>query len=194
MKGIVIGLLIVGLTGTHEAVGQLPAGDLVVQHGSLTFNVHATLVGGFVGKTDSVMGEFHGGPDIVAAAGWVETPVTSLRTGNGKRDKDMRRAMQATDHPTVRFDLTRASVLSAESRDTVPLVLHGTFELRGVARPVDLPAVAVIDGSAIHVHSDFAISMHDYTFPRLTKLMGTIVVHDSVQVHADLELTSAMPH
>jgi polyisoprenoid-binding protein YceI len=194
MKSMLMGYLVVALVGAREALGQLPASDLAVQRGTLTFNAHATLFGGFVGKTDSVMGELHGGPDVAAVTGWVEAPVASMRTGNGTRDKDMRRAMQATDRPTVRFDLTHATVISAASGDTLTLVLHGTLHVRGIARPVDLPVVAVIDGTSIRVHSDFAISMHDYTFPRLTKLMGTIVVHDSVQVHADLELAPATLH
>jgi polyisoprenoid-binding protein YceI len=194
MKSILTAYVIVALVGAREASGQLPASDLTVQSGTFTFNAHATVFGGFVGKTDSVMGELHAGPSVDTATGWVEAPVTSLRTGNGTRDKDMRRAMQATDNPTVRFDLTHATLTSAASRDTLTLMLHGTLQLRGVARPVDLPAVAVIDGTAVRVHCDFAISMHDYTIPRLSKLLGMVIVHDSVQVHADLALAPTSLH
>ena|SRR2546422_7536513 len=68
---------------------SIPPAHLV--RGTLSFEGHSTL-GDFVGATDSVRGNMSGGPELAAVRGWVEGRVATLRTGNGKRDRDLRKA------------------------------------------------------------------------------------------------------
>ena len=50
-------------------------------------------------------GQLKGGPDLTAVKGWVEAPVQTLKTGDGKRDKDLNKSMESGKYPTIRFDL-----------------------------------------------------------------------------------------
>src|SRR5687768_503542 len=89
------------------AVGQQagPIPDGRVKAGTLSFDAYAS-VGDFTGTTSAVSGEMTGGPDLGAVRGWVEAPVKTLKTGNGKRDRDLNKSMESDKYPTIKFDLT----------------------------------------------------------------------------------------
>ena len=59
-----------------------------VTEGKLSFDGRAT-AGDFTGATRTVRGEMTGGNDLREVRGWVEAPVVTLLTGNGKRDTDL---------------------------------------------------------------------------------------------------------
>src|SRR5215217_2976859 len=69
-----------------QSAPPIPAGH--VASGMLSFDGHAT-VGDFTGTTTTVSGEIKGASELAAVRGWVEAPVQSLKTGDGKRDKDL---------------------------------------------------------------------------------------------------------
>jgi polyisoprenoid-binding protein YceI len=67
--------------------GAIPSMRLA--SGRLSFDGHAT-PGDFTGTTTTVTGEMTGGESLAAVRGWVESPVKTLDTDNGKRDKTFR--------------------------------------------------------------------------------------------------------
>src|SRR5438034_7813165 len=95
---------LVGLLWATVAPAQSPIPAAHLVRGTLSFDGHATL-GDFVGTTDSVRGEMTGGAGLAAVRGWVEGRVATLTSGNGKRDKDLRKSMEGDSFPTIRFDL-----------------------------------------------------------------------------------------
>src|SRR2546426_8827158 len=119
-----------------QAQGPIPAARLA--RGTLSFDGHSTL-GDFVGTTDSVRGEMTGGPELAAVRGWVEGQVATLRTGNGRRDRDLRKSMEVDTFPTMRFDLAEV-ISSTADGDSIAATLHGQLTIHGVMREVDLPA------------------------------------------------------
>ena len=46
-----------------------------------------------------------GADALTAVRGWVEAPVTSLKTGNDRRDRDLIKTMESAVYPTIRFSL-----------------------------------------------------------------------------------------
>ena len=66
-----------------------PAPNAVLRSGTLSFTGHST-VGDFVGTTTTVSGGVTGNAELANARGWVEAPITTLSTGNGLRDRDLR--------------------------------------------------------------------------------------------------------
>ena len=161
---------------------QVP--DAPLQRGTLSFDGRATL-GDFVGTTDSVRGEMKGGESLAAVTGWVEASVASLRTGNGKRDKDLRKSMEVEQHPIMRFDL--ASVEPGTSAgDTVAVRLRGTLSIHGVQRQVDLPGRVWPEGSAWRLRADFPLNVTDYGVGGLSKLLGVLKMNANITVHVDV--------
>ena len=47
-----------------------------------------------------------GGPTLAQVRGWVESPVSTLKTGNDRRDRDLLKTMDADIFPTILFELT----------------------------------------------------------------------------------------
>jgi polyisoprenoid-binding protein YceI len=167
-----------------QAQQNRPVADGRVISGRLSFDGHAT-AGDFTGTTDSVAGQLQGAPDLTGVRGWVEAPVRSLKTGNGKRDKDLNKSMESDKYPVLRFDLARVT-RSGGSGDSVGVVLHGMLHIHGVTRDVELPGTVRLTGSNARVHTDFPLNLKDYRIGGLSKLLGMLKMYENIQVHTDL--------
>ena len=167
------------------ARAQSPAPGGVLQTGTLSFSAHAT-VGDFTGTTTTVTGAWRG--DLAAASGWVEAPVTTLVTGNGHRDRDLRASMEVNKYPTMRFDLARTAPAASAARpdDTLSVTLFGTLAIHGVTRAVELPATVMRRGDTVNVRSTFPVDLGDYHIGGLTKMLGLLRMDPNIVVHADL--------
>lgn len=161
-----------------------PVPDGRVESGTLSFDGHAT-VGDFVGTTKVVSGEINGGADISTVRGWVEAPVRTLTTGNGKRDKDLNKSMESSKYPNIRFELSGITPRGG-TPDSVAAVLHGALVIHGVTRKVDLPGTVEFEGPKARVRSDFPLRLKDYRIGGLSKMLGMLKMYDDIEVHVDL--------
>jgi polyisoprenoid-binding protein YceI len=165
-----------------QADRPIPNGQLT--SGMLSFDGHAT-VGDFTGTSGTVSGHITGAPDIGGVRGWVEAPVESLKTGDRKRDKDLNKSMESRKYPKLRFDL--ASITPKKSvGDNVPIVLHGTLDIHGVTRRLELPGTIVFQGTSARVRSDFPLNLKEYGIGGLSKMLGMLKMHENIEVHVDL--------
>ena len=164
----------------------VPNGRVV--SGSLSFDGHAT-AGDFTGLTRTVSGQVTGAPDLTAVRGWVEAPVQTLKTGNGKRDKDLNKSMESEKFPVLRFDLARVT-RTGGSADSVAVVLVGALQIHGVTRNVELPASIQFSGSDARLRTDFPLNLKDYRIGGLSKLLGMLKMYENIEVHADLVFRS----
>jgi polyisoprenoid-binding protein YceI len=160
----------------------IPNGRLV--SGTLSFDGHAT-AGDFTGTTTTVSGQVVGAPDLTGVRGWVEAPVQTLKTGNGKRDRDLNKSMETDKYPKMRFDLSRVTRRGA-SEDSVGVVLHGQLRIHGVTREVELPGRLQLSGSQARLRTDFPLNLKDYHIGGLSKLLGMLKMYEEIEVHADL--------
>jgi len=165
-----------------QSGGPIPAAHLV--RGTLSFDGHATL-GDFVGTTDSVRGEMTGGAGLAAVRGWVEGRVATLNSGNGKRDRDLRKSMEVDSFPTMRFDLADV-VPGATQSDSSMVTLRGRLTIHGVTRDADIPAHVWIAPDTIRVRGDFPLNLKDYRIGGLSKMLGILKMHENIEVHVDL--------
>ena len=172
------------LVGGTVATAQRPIPAARLARGTLSFDGHAT-TGDFVGTTDSVRGEMTGAPDLAAVRGWVEGAVATLHTGNGKRDKDLRKSMVVDSFAAMRFDLTGVAP-GAVHGDSGVVTLHGRLTIHGVARDVDVPAHVSFGPDTIRVRSDFPLNLKDYRIGGLSKLLGLLKMHEGIEVHVDV--------
>src|SRR5689334_19809078 len=84
-----------------------PAGvpAAALREGTLSFDGHAT-TGDFVGTTHTATGAVLASADYASVRGWVEAPVATLQTGNGLRDRDLRKVMEVEKYPAMRYDVS----------------------------------------------------------------------------------------
>jgi polyisoprenoid-binding protein YceI len=152
--------------------------------GTLSFDGHAT-AGDFVGKTTTVSGQLTGASDVAGVRGWVEAPVATLKTGNGKRDKDLNKSMESEKFPVLRFELARVS-RTGGTADSLGVILHGALVIHGVSRNVDLPGTVRLAGSTARVRTDFPLNLKDYQIGGLSKMLGMLKMYENIEVHSDL--------
>jgi polyisoprenoid-binding protein YceI len=174
-----------GLAGSPELSAQerpVPSGR--VESGTLSFDGRATL-GDFVGTTKTVSGQLTGGADISAVRGWVEAPVRTLTTGNGKRDKDLNKSLESSKYPNIRFELSGITPRGTTA-DSVAAILHGALVIHGVTQKVDLPGTVQFEGLKARVRSDFPLRLKDYRIGGLSKMLGVLKMYDDIKVHVDL--------
>jgi polyisoprenoid-binding protein YceI len=162
--------------------GAIPSMRLA--SGRLSFDGHAT-PGDFTGTTTTVTGEMTGGESLAAVRGWVESPVKTLDTDNGKRDKDLNKSMESDKYPAMRFELTGVTSESARA-DTTTAQLQGKLTLHGVTRDVALPGRVWKDGGGLRLRSDFPLDLGDYEIGGLTKMLGMLRMQEAIEVHVDL--------
>lgn len=178
---IAVAGLLLGWPVTGLAQGVV---DGTLKQGVLSFDGRATM-GDFVGTTSTVSGGMTGGVDLTAVRGWVEAPVNTLKTGNGRRDRDLNKSMESDKFPTMRFDLTQ--VTPGVSRgDSTAVTLGGTFTIHGVKRDVTLPATVVFHPGGLQLRSTFPLNLNDYEIGGLSKMLGLLKMHPDIVVHVDL--------
>lgn len=171
-----------GKPGLSAQTGAVPSGH--VESGTLSFDGRAT-VGDFVGTTKVVSGQLTGAPALSGVQGWVEAPVRTLTTGNGKRDRDLNKSMESGRYPNIRFDLSGVTPKGGTG-DSVAAVLHGALVVHGVTRKVDVPATVQFEGHQARVHSSFPLSLKEYRIGGLSKMLGMLKMYDDITVHVDL--------
>ena len=183
--------LIIALLACHGLAGSpglsaqgRPAPSGRVESGTLSFDGRAT-VGDFVGTTKVVSGQITGGAELSGVRGWVEAPVGTLTTGNGKRDKDLNKSMESSKYPNIRFELSGITPRGGTT-DSVAAVLHGALTIHGVTHKVDLPGTVQFEGSKARVRSEFPLSLKDYRIGGLSKMLGVLKMYDDITVHVDL--------
>jgi polyisoprenoid-binding protein YceI len=186
-----LGVLLACLAPTALASAQeprpqesrpIPSGRVI--SGTLSFDGHAT-AGDFTGTTKTVSGQLEGAPTLAGVRGWVEAPVATLKTGNGKRDKDLNKSLESGKYPVLRFDLAGIT-RTGGSADSVAVILEGALRIHGVTRNVELPGTIQFTGLDARVRSDFPLNLKDYRIGGLSKLLGMLKMYEDIEVHADV--------
>jgi len=152
--------------------------------GTLSFDAKATL-GAFTGTTSTVTGSITGGSEVRDVRGRVEAQITTLKTGNGLRDKDMMKAMEADSFPAMRFELHGVSEQHQEA-DSAVVTLSGQMTLHGVTRDVSVPALIRFGKDGVQVTSTFPLNVRDYGVTRLSRMMGAFKMNPDIVVHVDV--------
>ena len=117
--------------------------------------------------------------------GWVEAPVNTLKTENGRRDRDLNKSMESEKYPNLRFDLTSVRP-QWERADSASAILVGTFTIHGVMKEAELPATLLFEADGVRVKSTFPMNLKDYQIGGLSKFLGVLKMHPDIVVHLDL--------
>ncbi len=155
-----------------------------VREGTLAFDGKASL-GDFTGTTHTVSGAMAASATLAGVRGWVEAPVATLETGNGRRDRDLNKSMESAQYPTIRFDLREVRPGAAQGDSTL-VTLVGTLTLHGVAQAVELPARVARAAGAVRVRTDFPVNLKDYRIGGLSKMFGVLRMNEHIVVHVDV--------
>ncbi|HWB42416.1 MAG TPA: YceI family protein [Gemmatimonadales bacterium] len=180
-------VVLAALAGAPSALAaQLdgPIPPLRLVSGRLSFDGHAT-AGDFTGTTTAVSGATAAADSLGLVEGWVEAPVKSLETGNGKRDRDLNKSMESDRHPTMRFELSGATEEGSEA-DTALVRLRGKLTLHGVTRAVSPLGRLWKAGDSLHLRTGFPLDLGDYEVGGLSRMMGMLRMSEDIEVRVSL--------
>jgi len=178
----ILSFLVLLVPAALPAQRAIPNSTVVT--GTLSYDGRATL-GNFTGTTDSISGELRGAEDLAKVSGHVQARAATLKTGNGKRDRDQYKSLEVDSFPFIRYDLDSVSV-DAPGRDSTTITLRGHFVIHGVRRAVDLPARLVLAPGSAHVTASTPLDLRDYRIEGLSKMLGVLKMNPNIVVRIDV--------
>ena len=129
-------------------------------------------------------------PEIARALS-LKIQVSGLECGSGKMNEKLRDALNAEQHPTIEYQLTRAERISGEAlqlKATGELTING--QTRTVAFLVDV--VANPDGTA-DASGELVIKMSDYGVEPPTAMLGLLKTYDRITVKFEIRTAPRFP-
>jgi polyisoprenoid-binding protein YceI len=158
--------------------------DLATVRGEVAFDGRGT-PGAFTGRTTRVRGHLVGAANIEGVRGWVEADAASLETGNGRRDRDMRKSLEVDRFPVLRFELDAVGA-SAATGDSVPVTLRGRFTIHGVTRVTAVRGSVVVRDGRVVFRGRTPLDLTDYDIGGLSKALGLLRMQKEIVVRMEL--------
>ncbi|MEO8479415.1 MAG: YceI family protein [Gemmatimonadota bacterium] len=158
--------------------------DRLLVTGTLAFDGEATL-GDFTGTTTTVAGRLVGAEGLSAIRGYVTAPARSLVTGNDHRDRDMYKSLEADQFPQIRYDVVGVRAGRIDG-DSTAVSLRGRFTIHGVTRDAEIPGWAWLGQDVTRFRGATPLNLTDYKIGGLSKLLGTLKMHEEIVVRVDL--------
>jgi polyisoprenoid-binding protein YceI len=112
-------------------------------------------------------------------------PVARIRSGDSHLDDNMRRALDAKDHPDITFNVSSTNAKGVGQ--SFPLELTGVLEVAGVRKPETLQATASVDHDTLRLQGTKHLKMTDFKVDP-PKFMGLLKASDDIDVTFDVTL------
>ncbi len=175
------------LTQPTPTLGQASDSETMTfatQEGHVEFRSSVPLHS-FTGSSDALNGR------IVFADSTVDfyVDVTTLKTGNGKRDKDMRKTLDAKQFPFAEFFGKLTTPFDPESTEPQLASVTGAFSIHGISHELTVNGTLLLDGDTLRLKAAWEISNKAYGI-RPPKLL-IMKVDDIQEVSIDVEMQRA---
>jgi len=119
----------------------------------------------FVGTSEVLTGR------VDLAEGTVDffVDLNTLDTGNGKRDKDMRKTLNTDDYPFAEFFGRLLTEVDPESSEAQEVEVEGEFSIHGITRPIRVPGTIMFTDEGMRIAASWILLLDDYEIepPRL---------------------------
>ena len=148
---------------------------------TLTRDPGAKLAPGVAGLEALVRGAGVRGLDL-------EVPVMTLRSEKSGIDKNLWKALKASEHPTIWFHLAKYSIVGPTTADTLMIHAEGTLNIAGVQRPDTLDAKAYHSPHGVWLVGSEPLLMSNFGIKPPKMMLGTLRVADRIVVRYRLLL------
>jgi hypothetical protein len=182
---LLLGLLLMGASGDT-------ATTFTVADGSRFWIEGTSTVSPYTCATERPEGRGRLGSEAVSAS--VTVNVRAFDCGVRAMNRDFYRALQAEQHPDIRFTLTHAEVLEqpASEGDWAPVRAFGRLELAGTSRSVTILAEGRrLDGGRAQIRGNHAMRMTHFGIDPPAGMLGLVRAHDQIVVGFDLIATAS---
>ena len=174
-------LATIALLSISFSVENASAQQFSSNEGHVEFRSHVPLHS-FTGRSDELIGA------VNLETGTVDfyVDLETLKTGNGKRDKDMRKALGTNENPFAEFYGTLSSIFDPELEGPQEAAVSGTFTVNGVPQPLELIGTMEMIGGDLLLSAAWSVFLEDHKIkpPRLL----IIKVDDEQQITINIRL------
>lgn len=112
----------------------------------------------FTGTTQNLTGQVNLGDGTVD----FYLDLTTLRTGIGKRDKDLRKTLETDDYPFAEFFGKLVTAVDPNSTDLQIVQVRGNFTIHGVTREIEVEGSVQITPVSLRVLAAWELNLEDY--------------------------------
>ena len=114
--------------------------------------------------------------------------LSTLRTGIGKRDKDMRKTLETDKYPFAEFFGSISSELDGARTDTQSVVVEGMFSLHGVSRDMEVSGFIHRNNDQLYVRANWEIRLEDFRIEPPSLLVMKVDQVQQINIEATLRL------
>jgi len=119
-----------------------------------------------------------------AASGRIVLDARSAQTGLASRDRNMRTKVLASErYPEIVFEPERLEV-ARRGAEEARVTLHGQVEIRGLRKPLEIPADVTRAGDELRIQADFQVPYVAWGLPDPSVFV--LKVAPEVSVHLDV--------
>ena len=174
------------------ADGEPKSYSVVAGKSRVTFDASYPL-GDFSGASEAVTGQLRLDPANLplGVTGSVAADPAGLRTGNARRDSDLKKTLETDRYGEIRFSAeeVKSSFPSLAEHTDVILRISGVLRLRGVERPTAWTARARLERGMIWVRGETDLKLTDFGITPPKRFF--LAVGDGVRAAFDLRLAPA---
>jgi hypothetical protein len=139
----------------------------------------------FTGKSDHLTGMIDLRDNVID----FYLDLNTLKTGIGRRDRDMYRTLNVSDHPYAEFTGSLEPGFDSDSGDAQNVTATGVFTMSGVARDVRIEGQLTKTGSGLLLEAEWIINIRDHDIDPPGILFYRVDEEMEVRIRADLDTT-----
>lgn len=151
----------------------------------------STTVLDFDGVTDKIDGYIYWEGDKIFSGKnelYFEVDLNTVKTGIGKRDRDMREDVLETDKwPKTYFKGTIVSATKTDSSNSYNIIAKGKMFIHGVEKEMEIPAVIKLQNGTMNVQTRFSVFLKDYNI-EAPSLLAFIKVAEEIKLSLNFYL------
>ncbi len=114
----------------------------------------------------------------------------SLKTGIGKRDKDMRQTLGTNKNPFAEFYGRLHGAIDPTSDNSYPVTAVGDFSINGVTRPVTITGEIKVSGETLILSASWILRLGDYNIEPPKLLIFKVDEDQRITITATLQRIS----
>lgn len=117
----------------------------------------------------------------------VIVPINKLESGRSRMNRDMREALNAEDHPEIKFTWDDIQVGEATDSEGKELLVRGSLNISGETRSIEFEALGDLPAkNRISVEGSYNLNMRDYNIDPPTAFFGTLRTDERVEIRFSL--------
>lgn len=160
----------------------LPAQSFFTDSGHARF-ISSVPLNRFTGESDHLVGRINLADSTVD----FYLDLTTLETGIGKRDKDMRRTLETGEYPFGEFFGKLVSPFDPSSEAEQEAVVRGDFTIHGVTRQVEIKGVLEMTPEGLRVAAEWKLNLTDYDIEPPSLLIIRVDEVQQIRIEAILQ-------